>query len=255
MYDSVWLSIVQCLKHVDVLLWYLPLLLLLLLLTTRTLIPICVAHTLHPIVKHCTLLWSVRSLCHRCVLLLAGLTFRACGCLCYLNILSSGLTNNLLWSINPIHCFNNFHLLDCCWNLMRVRVKDYPFLAWNWVLPPFCLLLDKMLLDWIYSLWLDSKLLRLVVILFGSTLISNLLLGCLELFLLLIMWPLWVQLCRILVPVLMPLDSKFILEHIMHVRTLYPRLQLNRSRPCRRLILWTPTVWPLKPPIVVVEFT
>lgn len=189
MYNPVWLSIIQCLEHVDILLWYLPLLLLL----PDPLIPICVSHALHPIVKHRALLWCIRGLGHRRMLLLALLTFRAGGGLSNLDILSKGLlAKNLLRSVDSVHCFDCFKLLDSCWSLVRVRVKDDSFLARNWVLPPLCLVLDKMLLDWISCLLLQSKLLRLVIILFGSTFIPYLLFGCLQLFLLLIMWPLWV---------------------------------------------------------------
>jgi len=189
MYNPIWLSIIQCLKHVDILLWYLPLLLLL----PDPLIPICVSHALHPIVKHRALLWCIRGLGHRRMLLLALLTFRAGGGLSNLDILSKGLlAQNFLRSVDSVHCFDCFKLLDSCWSLVRVRVKDDSFLAGNWVLPPLCLLLDKMLLDWISCLLLERKLLRLVIILFRSTFIPYLLFGCLQLFLLLIMWPLWV---------------------------------------------------------------
>ena len=188
MYNPVWLSIIQSLKHVDILLWDLPLLLLL--PSSHPLIPICVSHALHPIVKHCALLWCIRCFRHWCMLLLALLTFRASGSLCNLDILGGWLlVKNFLRSIYSVHCFDSFNLLDSCWCLVRVRVKHDSFLAWNWVLPPLCLLVYKMLLDWISRLLLESKL-RLIIILFGPTLIPYLLFGCLQLFLLLIMRPL-----------------------------------------------------------------
>ena len=113
---------------------------------------------------------------------------------------------------------------------VRSRCHDYSFLTWNWVLSAFRILVLQMERDW----WLDLNLLRLIIGLLRPTLIP------IRLLLLLIMRPLWVKLCCILVSVLVPLNRKFVLQHIVHVGALYSCLQFYSGASCH-LILRTPT--------------
>lgn len=164
------LPIVQCLKHVNVLLGN-RFLVLILLLSRNCLVSVCVPYTLYPIVKHGALLWRIWSLGHWRVLLLTSFAFWTCGSLCNLYILSDRLRHELMTCINPIHSIYCSDLVISCWSLMGWREESDAFLAGDWVLPSFCLLLYYMRLD--NLLWDCSLLLRLIDNFLGTAFIPN----------------------------------------------------------------------------------
>ena len=178
------------------------------------------------------------------MLLLAYFAFWACGSLGNLYVLSYRLCHYFMTCIDPVDWFHCSNLIICCWSLMRGRIDSNALLTGYWILPSFCLLLNQIRLGCVKVLLRDWSLqLRLIDDLFGTTFIPIGLFARLQLLLLLIVRPLRIQLCCILVPILMPLNSQFILEHIVHICALYSCLKFYRSAAACCLVLRASAIW------------